>query len=138
MVRTLIFLIKALLCLSFAQTTFAINPDFYKQKQKKEALKVQRERGARARTRIRKKTIKVKEKRAKAYTKKRVKILNARKKREKLFDKDLAKKEKFKSRKISQANKYAKIKRKKSKVGWKEQNLEYDIQVLEPKNKPTD
>ncbi len=135
MVKGITFLVKTALCLSFAHGAFAINPDFYKQKQKKEILKVERERGARARTSLRKKSIKAKEKRAKSYTKERVKIINARKKREKLFDKDLAKKEKFKSRKVSQANKYAKKRRKKSKVSWKEQNLEYDITVPKKEKK---
>lgn len=131
MFRLLVFLGLLL----FLQPSQAINPDFYVQKKKKEVLKRKRERGAASKTKARKAFVKVKEKRATAYTPVRRRQIRARAKREKLFDKDLAQKIKFKNRKVAQASRYAKKRRKKEDVHWKEENLEYGIRYPVVKKK---
>ncbi len=121
-------------CLFFSQNVWSLHSDFYKQKEKKKELRVEREYGAKAKIEIRRKTAQMKEKSRLAYSKERLKMIKEKISREKMFHKDLAEKQKHKGRKIYEANKYAKKRRrKKGNVSWKEQNLEYEIIFLKPK-----
>ena len=115
---------------------FALNPDFYRQKKIKKELKRQRERGASSLAGIRKSENLKKKKAAREFKKVRSKMKLAKKKREAFLEQDAKDKEKFKSRKINQALRSAKKRRKKPEIGWREESLEYDIPIpLKKKNK---
>lgn len=110
-----------------AESSFALNPDFYRQKKIKKELDLQRERGGKSLAGKRKRRVTKKKKEAKNFSKVRRRMELARVKREKLLEQDSKNKEKFRNRKVNQALKSAKRRRKKSQIGWKEESLEYDI-----------
>lgn len=107
----------------------ALDKDFYKRQKAKEKMRKERLKTASSHTQKRKKNAQKREEKARGYSKVRKRIVKEREKREKLFEKEEARKAALEVKKLKQAQKFAKSKRKKvNQDDWKSQNIEYDIQ----------
>jgi len=122
--------------LFYTESSWPLDSDFFKRQKKIQKERRLRAQGASSYTKKRNRAKKQKEKQAQTYRKVRVSQKKAQKKQDKAFEAEMLKPEKINTKKMRQAKKYAKKKRrKKSEVDWRTQNLEFGIEVPKVKKK---